>query len=130
MRAHVRTWWSMTKERPQQKPPMEAMAFSMLALIRSMSSIWLTSDGGGGNRVSQTHAPIPACNTHSELTLTPKCSVTPRPCSPSTPKDMLSSRKMRSLYLYLSFTWGTKSRAVDQHRLQSLHPGRPQVASS
>ena len=29
----------MTKERPQQKPPTEAMAFSMLALIRSMSSI-------------------------------------------------------------------------------------------
>lgn len=39
------------------------------------------------------------------LTLTPKCSVTPLPCSPSTPKDMLSSRKMRTLYLYFSFTW-------------------------
>ena len=35
----VFTWWSMTKERPQQKPPMEATAFSMLALIKSMSSI-------------------------------------------------------------------------------------------
>lgn len=35
----VFTWWSMTKERPQQKPPIEATAFSMLALIRSMSFI-------------------------------------------------------------------------------------------
>lgn len=39
------------------------------------------------------------------LTLTPKCSVTPLPCSPSTPNDILSSRKMRTLYLYFSFTW-------------------------
>lgn len=29
----------MTKERPQQNPPIEATAFSMFALIRSMSSI-------------------------------------------------------------------------------------------
>lgn len=33
------TWWSITKERPQQKPPIEATEFSMLALIKSMSSI-------------------------------------------------------------------------------------------
>ena len=40
----------------------------------------------------------------SILTLTPKCSVTPRPCSPRTPKDRLSSRKIRTLYLYFIFT--------------------------
>lgn len=40
-----------------------------------------------------------------QRTLTPKCSVTPRPWSPRTPKDMLSSRKIRTLYLYFSFTW-------------------------
>lgn len=47
----------------------------------------------------------PDTHTHTKLTLTPKCSVTPRPCSPSTPKDRLSSRKIRTLYWYFSFTW-------------------------
>ena len=35
----------MTKERPQQNPPMDATAFSMLALIRSMSSICREQEG-------------------------------------------------------------------------------------
>lgn len=38
------------------------------------------------------------------LTLIPKCSVTPRPCSPSTPNDRLSSKNILTLYLYFNFT--------------------------
>lgn len=38
------------------------------------------------------------------LTLIPKCSVTPRPCSPRTPNERLSSRKILALYLYFNFT--------------------------
>lgn len=39
-----------------------------------------------------------------ELTLIPKCSVTPRPCSPRTPNERLSSRKILALYLYFNLT--------------------------
>lgn len=38
------------------------------------------------------------------LTLIPKCSVTPRPCSPRTPNERLSSRKILALYLYFNLT--------------------------
>lgn len=33
------TWWSITNDLPQQKPPTDAREFSMLALMRSISSI-------------------------------------------------------------------------------------------
>lgn len=39
------------------------------------------------------------------LTFIPKCSVTPRPCSPSTPKERLSSKNILTLYLYFNFTY-------------------------
>ena len=44
-------------------------------------------------------------NKHPPLTGIPKCSVTPRPVAPSTPKDRLSSRKIRTLYFHLSSIW-------------------------
>lgn len=67
VKGYTCTWWSMTKERPQQKPPMEAMAFSMLALIRSMWSICPRA-GGDVLIIIPTH-------THTHTSLSHTCTL-------------------------------------------------------
>lgn len=52
-----------------------------------------------------TAIPVRGMFQKGQLTLIPKCSVTPRPCSPSTPNERLSSRKILALYLYFNWTW-------------------------
>ena len=63
---------------------------------------------------------LPPSSPHCppRLTESPKCSTAPRPVSPSTPNDKLSSRKIGTWNLLRSSTWG---RGTSYHSDDIVH---------
>ena len=93
-------WWSTTMREPAQKPPAE---FRPLATEPRSMSIWVactTDNLNDGTRAVD--------GSERTRTGTLYSSVRPRPVLPTVPKEMLSSRMRRYLYLSLSSIWDGK----------------------